>query len=154
MNIGTKINEFDNSEGTVKDFNRIFPHTKLDGRMSYGDVEIGEAMIGLETVRMVYVTTREGVVKEYKHDFYPATANYVHRTSTGHTEASKKIMSRKRLAQKRYTYTATNGEETFTCHNTKVIADKLKKSVSTISQYINGNWKNKDGWIITKELTK
>ncbi len=34
---GEKIIEFDNSEGTIEDFNRIFPSTPLEGE---GDVEI------------------------------------------------------------------------------------------------------------------
>lgn len=34
---GTKINEFDNSLGTIEDFNRIFPNTPLQGN---GNVEI------------------------------------------------------------------------------------------------------------------
>lgn len=34
---GTKVNEFDNSDGTIKSFNEIFPNTPLEGE---GDVEI------------------------------------------------------------------------------------------------------------------
>jgi hypothetical protein len=29
--LGQKINEFDNSDGTIETFNKIFPHTKLTG---------------------------------------------------------------------------------------------------------------------------
>lgn len=35
--LGQKINEFDNSDGSIETFNKIFPHTKLSGN---GSVEI------------------------------------------------------------------------------------------------------------------
>lgn len=63
---GQKINEFDNSDGTIESFNKIFPNTPLEGE---GDVEI----LGIVDLNIFNSTVyhREiqvnGVVKN--HDF-------------------------------------------------------------------------------------
>ena len=66
MNLGNKINEFDNSLGTVNDFNRIFDKAKLtihDDVCPYpGEVEILAIPLGKPYHRILNVN---GTVLEY-----------------------------------------------------------------------------------------
>lgn len=60
---GVKINEFDNTLGTIEDFNKIFPNTKLSGK---GDVEILDIA---DDQNDVYVRNIEVNGKIITHDF-------------------------------------------------------------------------------------
>lgn len=110
MQIGQKINEFDNSTGTVEEFNRIFPQTPLlnhKGReLALGDVEIGSIVgIGQETKRIVRLNI-SGVGKVFEHDFYPKQGDDGVKKSR-HSEDSKKLMSeiaKNRIRKPRFIY--------------------------------------------------
>lgn len=54
MNIGNDINKFDNSNGTVKDFNEIFPNWKLN-MPEEKEVQILEIPVGKQYTRVLEV---------------------------------------------------------------------------------------------------
>lgn len=65
--LGVKINEFDNSDGTIKSFNKLFPRTVLGG---FGDVEIlgiVDKRVLTENSPYVRIIEVNGVTQE--HDF-------------------------------------------------------------------------------------
>ena len=67
MTIGTNIIKFDNSLGTVKEFNEIFHLNKL--KDCSGDVEIlGIVGVGKEATRLISVS---GELREYDFNFIP-----------------------------------------------------------------------------------
>tara|TARA_R100000951_G_scaffold101420_1_gene92991 strand:+ start:44399 stop:44827 length:429 start_codon:yes stop_codon:yes gene_type:complete len=65
--LGIKINEFDNSDGTILAFNKIFPKTLLEGE---GNVEIGDIVDSKDlTKQSAYVRLLEVNGVEQEHDF-------------------------------------------------------------------------------------
>lgn len=71
MNIGQRINEFDNNFGTVGEFNKLFPYSKLE----YPDaltVDIGQP-ISTKNCLFREITIES---KTFEHDFSGSTINY------------------------------------------------------------------------------
>jgi hypothetical protein len=64
--LGVKINEFDNSDGTIKSFNRIFPRTPLEGE---GDVEILDIVDRGTFSNNLYMRNIEVNGENVEHDF-------------------------------------------------------------------------------------
>ena len=64
--LGVKINEFDNSDGTIKSFNRIFPKTPLEGE---GDVEILDIVDRGHFSNNLYMRNIEVNGEKIEHDF-------------------------------------------------------------------------------------
>ena len=64
--LGLKINEFDNSDGTIKSFNKIFPMTQLRGD---GDVEILNIVDRGQFSNNLYMRNIEVNGKNIEHDF-------------------------------------------------------------------------------------
>lgn len=152
MNIGQKINEFDKTTGTVQDFNKLFPLTPIDNQIVHGTVEIGEALVGFETVREVFLTTSKGTVT-LKKDLLPVTANYQNKGGRGResdeTRRKKSIAQKKRKPNAKYTITKDGVSKEFTL--AKDAAAYMGVAGTTFSQYVAGRWKNTKGYTIKKE---
>lgn len=117
---GVKINEFDNSLGTVKDFNKIFPNTPLSGE---GDVEILDIVEGRNDVYIRNISVNGQV---FAHDF--GSSNFLYNEDF---LISEKI---------RFKYFAkdVNGVIIAKAYNFKQLAEKLNVSTSfTKSRFVN-----------------
>lgn len=74
MDIGNNIERFENSQGTLEDFNTIFKYTKLDApKTDFKLIEIGRIVsTGKETQRELKLYTGDNkIIETIIHDFYP-----------------------------------------------------------------------------------
>lgn len=140
MNIGQKINEFDNSTGTVEEFNKFFPYSPVKRRTGF--LEIGDIVgVGREATRLItaYESDMEGneIVTTFEHDLTPVidTENYREAGATG---------GKSKPQQPRYLYTACDleGNELASAYKLGLLADKLGVGESYTRK--RGNWGKKD----------
>ena len=134
--IGELINRFDNeTQGTVEEFNELFPFAKLK---SGKYVEILEPVVGKEIVRILNV---DG--KEFEHSF----------RSLDHKERAKIDYSKRKKPEPRrlYVYEATDGQDTKQFYSLQALADFLGRSQTSIWDRLNrGYSKVVDGWTISQ----
>ena len=142
--IGLLINKFDNDTlGTVKEFNELFPFAKLRGDSEVFEVEILEPIIGKETTRLIRIGDKEFEHSFLKQDHRAARFRIPKRTKKFTPRPSK------------YIYTCTKDGVTHTYDKMADMAKFLNRSVTALYERFNAGYsKNVDGWIITKERRK
>ena len=117
--LGIKINEFDNSDGTIKSFNKIFPMTQLKGE---GDVEILDIVDSGNFSNNLYMRNVEVNGKSRKHDF--GESNFYDSSGFNMEE------------NVRFKYSARNLEGTLlaTAYNQADLAKKLECHINIIKR--------------------
>ena len=136
MTIGTNIIKFDNSLGTVKEFNEIFHLNKL--KDCSGDVEIlGIVGVGKETTRLLSVS---GELREY---------DFAYRIPR--PPITRSFYERKEI----YTYTAEKDGTTLTFKNSKELAKVIKVKKGTIEARLVRKYSNiMNGYVVNRTLNK
>lgn len=138
MMIGELINKFDNeTQGTVKEFNEIFPFAKLD-KGNY--VEILEPVLGKEFIRIIEV---DG--KQFEHNL----KNY-NKKDIQVVLKDKKTRKVTKI-QPLFLYTASKDGVTKEFNSIKELSIFVNRSRTAVWDRLNAGYsKNIDGWLISK----
>lgn len=142
--IGVLINKFDNDTmGTVKEFNELFPFAKLSGYNDTDEVEILEPILGKEAHRLLLIAG-----KKIEHSLLRGD----HRVKRFRIPKKRKKYT-PRLSK--YVYSCTKEGVTHNYNTLKDMAKFLNKSITALYERFNqGYSKNVNGWIISKERRK
>ena len=151
MNIGQKINEFDNSTGTVEEFNRIFPQNPINDRT--GILEIGGIVgVGRQFERLV-TQISNGKETTFVHDFY----SKCNPKEDKKREFKAKMRKVQKNAAPRVKYTVTrrdNGELIGEYFDRKTTAKVIDRCLNSVTQYAVGRYDHPDYVIMSSKPTK
>jgi hypothetical protein len=138
--LGKKINEFENTDGTVKSFNKIFPRTPLDLQGCVEILEISDTKSIFTQNLFVRDINVNGEI--FSHDF-------------GRDNFSEDSFSMEEKIRFKYYAKDLNGNLLATAYNIKDLAEKLNCGIAIVKNRlihpINENFSSKHLFNVTRK---